>query len=186
VKAWSSFHNEHLLAEIKGAHSLCHARLAFSGAGTHAALVCCRTVDGGGRMIRAQFLRFVAVGFTLNAALYAGYLLLTWKGIGHEAAMTITFCLGTLLSFIANRNFTFRYSGNYSWALLRFLECYIILYMLNFVGLWFFVGRLGIAHQIVQGGAVLVIALLAFLLQRYWVFCLAADRMAPVAGNTER
>lgn len=137
-------------------------------------------------MMCVQFTRFVAVGVGLNASLYVAYLLLTWLGMGHEAAMTITFCLGALLGFFFNRNLTFRHRGDYRAALLRFMECYAILYMINFAALWFFAGRMGIAHQIVQGGAVLVIALLAFVLQRYWVFRPTTGRMAAVTGMTER
>lgn len=135
-------------------------------------------------MIRPQFVRFVAVGLGLNAALYAAYLLLTWLEMGSETAMTITFCFGTLLSFIANRNMTFRHRGDHMGALLRFLVCYAILYAINFAALWVFAEHMGIAHQIVQGCAILVIALFAFVLQRYWVFPPAADRTTPLAART--
>jgi putative flippase GtrA len=137
-------------------------------------------------MNHVQFVRFVSVGLGLNATLYAAYLILNRLGVGHEVAMTITFCLGTLLSFISNRNLTFRHRGDYRVALLRFLECYAMLYTINFVALWVLAGRMGIAHQIVQGGVVLVFIPLVFVLQRYWVFRPAPGRMVRVTGMTER
>jgi putative flippase GtrA len=133
-------------------------------------------------MVRAQFIRYVLVGLGLNAALYATYLLLTWRIMGSEAAMTITFSVGTLLSFLANRSLTFRHRGDQLAALRRFLACYAILYLINFIALWVFAGQMGVPHPIVQGCAVLVLPLLAFIMQKYWVFPAAArgaGRTAP-------
>jgi putative flippase GtrA len=131
--------------------------------------------------VRAQFIRYVLVGLGLNAALYAIYLLLTWRIMGSEAAMTITFSVGVLLSFLANRRITFRHRGDQLAALLRFLACYAILYLIDFIALWVFAGRMGFAHQIVQGGVILVLPLLAFTIQKYWVFPAAAGTVGRVA-----
>jgi putative flippase GtrA len=131
--------------------------------------------------VRAQFIRYVLVGLGLNAALYVTYLLLTWRIMGSEAAMTITFSVGVLLSFLANRRITFRHRGDQLAALLRFLACYAILYLIDFIALWVFAGRMGFAHQIVQGGVILVLPLLAFTIQKYWVFPAAAGTVGRVA-----
>jgi putative flippase GtrA len=120
--------------------------------------------------VRAQFMRYVLVGIGLNAALYATYLLLTWRIMGSEAAMTITFSVGMLLSFLANRRITFRHRGDQLAALRRFLACYAILYLIDFISLWVFAGQMDVPHQIVQGCVVLVLPLLAFMMQKYWVF----------------
>ncbi|MGD1253675.1 GtrA family protein [Mycobacterium seoulense] len=121
-------------------------------------------------MVHAQFIRYVLVGLGLNATLYAAYLLLTSSMMGSETAMTITFSVGMLLSFLANRNITFRHRGHQLGALGRYLGCYAILYLINFSALWVFTGRLGVPHQAVQGCAILVLALFAFIMQKYWVF----------------
>ena len=131
-------------------------------------------------MLRAQFIRYVIVGLALNAALYAAYLLLTWLVMGSEAAMTLTFGAGTLLSFLANRNITFRHRGDHFAALLRFVACYIILYIIDFTALWVFALRMGVPHQIVQGCVVLVLPPLGFIMQKYWVFPRAGENTAPI------
>jgi putative flippase GtrA len=95
--------------------------------------------------------------------------------------MTITFSVGVLLSFLANRRITFRHRGDQLAALLRFLACYAILYLIDFIALWVFAGRMGFAHQIVQGGVILVLPLLAFTIQKYWVFPAAAGTVGRVA-----
>jgi len=132
-------------------------------------------------MVGAQFIRYVLVGLGLNAALYATYLLLTWRIMGSEAAMTITFSVGTLLSFLANRSLTFRHRGDQLGALRRFLACYAILYLIDFIALWVFAGQMGVPHQIVQGCVILVLPLLNFIVQKYWVFPAAAGTVGRIA-----
>ncbi|WP_157900919.1 GtrA family protein [Mycobacterium terramassiliense] len=130
-------------------------------------------------MVRVQFIRYVLVGLGLNAALYTAYLLLTWGSMGSEAAMTITVSVGTLVSFVANRTLTFRHRGDRGAALRRFLACYVIIYFIDFIALWVFAGQMAVPHQIVQGGAVIVLPLLGFIMQRYWIF-------RPADGTPER
>jgi len=136
-------------------------------------------------MIRQQFIYYAAIGLGLNATLYAAYLLLTWRWMGSEAAMTITFSTGVLLAFFANRNLTFRHSGSHLPALLRYLTCYAILYVIDFAALWFFSEQLGFAHQIVQGCVILVLPPLAFVMQKYWVFTAAAASHTPSVAKAE-
>jgi putative flippase GtrA len=121
-------------------------------------------------MVRVQFIRYVLIGLGLNAALYAAYLLLTSWVMGCKTAMTFIFIVGVLLSFLANRRVTFQHRGDQLGALRRFLACYAILYLIDFIALWVFAGRMGFPHQIVQGCVVLVLPLLAFMMQKYWVF----------------
>jgi putative flippase GtrA len=137
-------------------------------------------------MIRGQFIRYVAIGLALNAALFGLYLLLSWSMMGSQAAMSITFSIGTLLSFMTNRALTFRHSGNRLGALLRFITCYGILYLANSAALMVFAGHMGIAHQVVQAGAVLTLPLFAFVLQKYWVFPTDAREDMMIAARIGR
>lgn len=121
-------------------------------------------------MIRTELARYALVGLVLNAVFYAAYLLLASLLRDAEVAMTLTFSIGILCSFLANRKLTFGHRGDRLRALWRFLVCYGILYLINFVALWFFVRRMGVPHQIVQGCAILVLPLLGFSMQKYWVF----------------
>jgi len=134
--------------------------------------------------VRAQFIRYVLVGLGLNAALYAMYLLLTWWIMGSETAMTITFSVGVLLSFLANRSLTFRHRGDGFAALRRFLACYAVMYLIDFIALRVFAGPMGIPHQLVQGCVAVVVALLAFVVQKYWVFPAAAGTAERIATRT--
>ncbi|MBW0017779.1 MAG: GtrA family protein [Mycobacterium sp.] len=134
--------------------------------------------------IRAQFIRYVFVGLALNAAFYGAYLLLTWWAMRDEAAMTITFSIGTLLSFLAHRSVTFRHRGERLAALRRFVTCYAILYLMDYLALWVFADRMGIPHQLIQACAAVVVALLAFVAQRYWVFPDEGSTAERIAART--
>jgi putative flippase GtrA len=128
--------------------------------------------------ISPQFLRYALVGLSINAGLYIGYLLLTHTFLSIQAAMTVTYVGGVLIGFLLNRSITFRFVGDNGLAFLRYLGAYVIGYVINYLGLWLLVGRGGFPHEIVQGGMVLGIPLILFLLQRHWVFPDRASRRA--------
>jgi len=120
--------------------------------------------------LRGQMVRFAVVGVTSNVLLYLLYLLLTSAGLGYKVSMTLLYFLAVLQTFLGNRAWTFRHIGDMQRSLVRYFSSYAIGYLLNFVLLYVFVDRFGLAHQWVQAGAIIGIALLLFLLQKYWVF----------------
>jgi putative flippase GtrA len=120
--------------------------------------------------IQWQFLRFAIVGLGSNVALYAGYLLATSLGMGHKTAMTLLYPAGILGTFLLNRSWTFRRRSTSKRALISYIGIYAFGYLINFLGLYLFVDQVGYPHQIVQGILIIVVAILLFLLQRFWVF----------------
>ena len=84
--------------------------------------------------------------------------------------MTLLYITGVAQTFLFNRSWSFRRRGVLQGAFTRYVTSYLLGYMLNFITLWLAVDRLGLPHQIVQGVMVLVLAVLLFLLQKYWVF----------------
>jgi putative flippase GtrA len=128
---------------------------------------------------RTQGARFAAVGLLSNATLYLVYLGLTAMGLGPKLSMTLLFALGTLQTFVLNRTWTFRHGGRLPQSLVRYLTAYAACYVLNLALLYVLVDRHGLPHAVVQGFAILGIAVLLFLIQKFWVFR-AVDR--PDAG----
>ena len=120
--------------------------------------------------ISTQFIRYGVVGLVSNGVLYLAYLALTWAGMGHKTAMTLLYVVGVSLTFLFNRNWSFRHDGAASPAILRYFTIYGFGYVLNFFVLLVFVDYLHLSHEIVQGVMVLALAVMLFLLQRYWVF----------------
>jgi len=117
-----------------------------------------------------QFSRYAFVGLASNALLYALYLLLTFLGIGPKTAMTLLYLIGVLQTFHFNRGWSFRHEGRRSPALVRYVAAYLLGYALNLAMLLLLVDHLGWPHQWVQGAMIVSLAVLLFLLQRYWVF----------------
>ena len=119
---------------------------------------------------RIQFLRYAIVGLVSNLLLYLGYLLLTTWGMGYKSAMTLTYALGVAQTFLFNRSWAFRHQGVFHSTFVRYVASYAFGYALNFAVLWLAVDKLGQPHQIVQGVMIFVLAVLLFILQKYWVF----------------
>lgn len=119
---------------------------------------------------RLQSIRFILVGLALNLVLFMLYLLLTSQGISPKLAMTGLFALGTMQSFIFNKRWTFTHQGFLGASFLKYVAIYSAAYLLNLIALIVLVDNLGFTHQVVQGVTIISLALVLFLLQKFWVF----------------
>ena len=119
---------------------------------------------------RRQLVRYALVGLVSNALLYLAYLALTRLGIEPKLAMTLSFVAGVTYTFLMNGRWTFAHRGNKRHAYTRYWIIYGVAYILNLALLSLFVDVLGYKHQFVQGTLVCGIAVLLFLLQKFWVF----------------
>lgn len=126
-----------------------------------------------------QFFRYTIVGLGSNIIIYLAYLGSTELGVGHKTAMTVLYAVGVAQTFIFNRTWSFGHQGGLHGAFARYVASYALGYLLNLTVLWLAVDHLGLPHQIVQGGMVIVVAITIFLLQKFWVF---SDRL-PRAGE---
>lgn len=127
-----------------------------------------------------QFIRYVTVGLVSNGVLFAAYLLLTTVSMGPKLAMTLLYALGVIQTFFFNMRWSFRHGGTHGPAFVRYCASYALGYGLNLAALWVLVDRLGYPHQIVQGIMILALALMLFVLQKFWVF-----PAKPTASNTK-
>lgn len=123
-----------------------------------------------GKSTRVQLFRYACVGLASNLLLYVAYLGLTWAGVGHKTAMTLLYGVGVLLTFLANSSWSFGRRSLTRSSFLRYLGAYAIGYVLNLILLWVAVDQWHLAHQAVQAAAIFIIAMVLFLLQKYWVF----------------
>lgn len=127
---------------------------------------------------RVQFLRYGTVGLASNLGLYMGYLGLTYAGIGHKTAMSGLYVSGVLVTFLANKSWSFGHRGFAGPAFVRYVIAYALGYGLNFALLWIGVDQWHLPHQWVQLVAIVLVATGLFLMQRYWVFGPAAKPRA--------
>ena len=117
-----------------------------------------------------QFIRFAIVGVLSNAVLFLFYLVITGLGLGHKLAATVAYVAGVLQTFAFNRSWSFRDRGALGPAFIRYVASYLFGYLLNMVILVILVDRAGYGHQYVQGATILLLAVMLFLLQKFWVF----------------
>ncbi|MBN9366906.1 MAG: GtrA family protein [Comamonadaceae bacterium] len=117
-----------------------------------------------------QLIRYGVVGVVSNMLLYLLYLVITASGVEHKLAMTMTYALGVVQTFVFNKRWTFRYGGDSRETFVRYCVAYFLGYAVNFLALWLFVDQLGWSHQGVQVCMVIVVAMLLFTLQKFWVF----------------
>jgi putative flippase GtrA len=84
--------------------------------------------------------------------------------------MSVSYLIGSLISFVANRRWTFSYRGSLPSTLLRYAVAQVCGYLLNLMMIRVFVDRFGFAHQFVQAAAIVVVAAFLFLTFKYLVF----------------
>jgi putative flippase GtrA len=117
-----------------------------------------------------QLWRYGLVGLASNATLYLIYLGLTHLGLAPIAAMSASYALGVALTFPANKAWTFRDRGPSGNVAVRYGAAHATGYLTNLAVLSLCVTALGWPHAWVQAGAIGLVALLLFLLQKHWVF----------------
>lgn len=122
------------------------------------------------KKIFLQLFRYALIGVLTNLLGYAIYLLLTYFWGSPKLTMSILYSIGAVVSFFANRRFTFQHDGHLGVAGVRFLMVQLSGYLLNLLLLVVFVDRLGVSHQIVQAFAIVVVAIFLFVLSRIFVF----------------
>ena len=127
-----------------------------------------------------QFIRFAIVGALSNGLLFLFYLGLTSMGVGHKLAMSVLYAAGVMQTFFFNKKWTFRHDGETRRALLRYWLAYGIGYVLNLAVLIILVDWAGFPHQVVQGVMIVVLAILLFLLQKFWVFAPSPSKYSSV------
>lgn len=122
------------------------------------------------RSVMVQLVRYGLVGLASNGALYAAYLILTAAGLEAKLTMTLLYITGVAQTFLFNKRWTFGHDGSRRSAFVRYCISYALGYVVNLLALYFLVDRLGFRHQIVQGVMIVGLAIMLFLLQKYWVF----------------
>lgn len=117
-----------------------------------------------------QSIKFFIVGAVSNLILYLIYVALTKIGFDYKVAMTMLFALGAMNTFIFNRRWTFNFKGALAYSLLKYLIVYFFAYVVNLIFLIIFVDYFNYPHELIQGLMITILAMVLFLVQRYWVF----------------
>lgn len=117
-----------------------------------------------------QLFSYALIGILTNVLGYAVYLLLTHLWGAPKITMTALYFVGASAGFFANRRYTFRHDGSIGVSGVRYLLVQAAGYLLNLTLLLVFVDWLGVAHQIIQAIAIIVVAIFLFVVSRVFVF----------------
>ena len=131
------------------------------------------------RIVQHKLTRFVVIGVANNLVGYAAFVVLSLLGVAAIPAMSVSYGVGMVISFIGNRKWTFSHRGSILPALTRFLIANAVGYGINFALLWIFVKSFQLPQIPVQFFATGCVALCTFLMMRLWVF--RSDRGDAVA-----
>jgi len=117
-----------------------------------------------------EAVKYIITGVASNTMGYLFYLAVTiLLGLGHKTAMTGLYVIGAMVNFYVNRQWTFRGTGSVRYGLVRFLLAIALGYLLNLVGLFIFVDMVGWPHELVMAGAIVVMAVYFFSINKYYV-----------------
>ncbi len=128
---------------------------------------------------RQQFVRFALVGFASNLLSYALYIALTKFGLNPKLSMSLLYCTGVFQTFFFNKKWSVRFEGAARSSLVRYVIAYALGYFINLAALVLLVDGARFPHQLVQGVMIIIVAVMLFLVQRYWVFPQTSKREIP-------
>jgi putative flippase GtrA len=118
----------------------------------------------------SQIFRYGAIGLINNFLGYVLYIFITNFWEAPKLVMSLLYFTGVVANYFANQRFTFSHKGSVRATGFRYLVAQFLGYFTNFILLVLFVDVFGFSHQIVQAVAILVVALLLFVLLRSYVF----------------
>ena len=121
-------------------------------------------------MIRRQVVRYAVIGVLLNTTIYTVYLFLTSQGMAPRWAMTLTYGAGVCNGFMLNKRITFENDGPGLILFLRYVIAYAAGYLVNLIAILTFEDWWRLPHQFVQAAMIFTVAILLFILQKFWVF----------------
>ena len=126
-------------------------------------------VQGGGPKTwdRAQFLRFLMVGMLNTGFSYGVYAALIWLGLPYVWANLGSLVLGILFSFRTQGRLVFRNAANRLFG--RFVVAWSVIFVLHTGIIAGFV-RVGANAYLAGALALVPVALLSFVVQKFFVF----------------
>lgn len=121
-------------------------------------------------MVDGKLIRYLIVGVSSNAMLYLLFICLTREGVEPKLSSVIIFIISILLTFLINKKWTFKSRSQSRILFIKYLVIYLCALLLNWIILYYFVDLLKISHELVQACAIVFVAGVIFLAQRYWIF----------------
>lgn len=119
----------------------------------------------------ARFWTFVWVG-GLNTLIGYSVFVVAFKfaGLQYNVALLIAYAVGIVIGYLNHRRVTFQSKAKHRTAFTRFVITYAVVYGINALLLTALIELAHIAPLIAQLISLVIVTLLSFVVQRYWVF----------------
>lgn len=119
----------------------------------------------------ARFWTFVWVG-GLNTLIGYSVFVVAFKvgGLQYNIALLIAYAVGIVIGYLNHRRVTFQSKAKHRTAFTRFVITYAVVYGINALLLTALIELAHIAPLIAQLISLVIVTLLSFVVQRYWVF----------------
>ncbi len=118
-------------------------------------------------MLNAQLIRFLLVGGLNTVVGYALFAAFVWAGLRYPAAIALATVLGVAFNFQSTGRLVF--GGAPLSQLGRFVAVYVVVYLINVSSVTLLL-RAGLNVYVANALVILPLALIAFVLQRRFVF----------------
>lgn len=117
--------------------------------------------------MKKQFFKFLIVGGLNTLFGYSLFAFFLYLNFHYTVAVLFATVVGVIFNFFTIGKFVF--ANNKKQLIFRFIGVYVVVYLFNISGLWFFEH---IKFDLYIGGALLVLplALMSFFLNKYFVF----------------
>jgi putative flippase GtrA len=115
-------------------------------------------------------IRYGIVGILNNLLGYLLYLLLTLFWLDPKVTITIFYPIGAITGYFGHLKYSFAYKGNSGATLFRYILAYVCGYGVNLMMLSILSDKLNVPHQAVQVIAIPIVAIILFIMLKYFVF----------------
>ena len=118
-----------------------------------------------------EFVSFNIIGLINTLLTIILYFFLVSIEVHYLVALIIDYIFGIFFSYYMNRRYTFNYEfKNKHYMFLKMLASYLLIFFINTILLYFFIEELFIDKYLSQVIAMLILIIIAFYLQKFFVF----------------
>ena len=140
-----------------------------------------------GSLFADERVRFLLVGGVNTVLAYVLFVLFYTLGLAHVGALALAYLIATLVAFVLHRRFTFRVSGPLLLDFVRFESVYVVMFIINGLGLVLLVDVAGWPALLAQALLVVVTTVVSYVGHKLFSFRRRAPGTpsldpAPAAG----
>ena len=134
------------------------------------------------RLVARQLARYGVVGLASNGIAFVVYLVITRLGFQPEATAAGLYLIGASISYIGNYSWTFSSTKSHKATLPRFALAHVAGFTVQIALISFLYRAIGLKHQMSQLVTVGCVAVMLFLLFKYYVYARADGTVSKGAS----